>query len=250
MLQECHVQLSGRKVWRLKAPSGCNEECPGKHVVDVLVDEGEMLCVSIDRLRHQTYLPFDPVDNRFSVDIAYDIEAFTNGTVAEGKEKGFLRQMGGMSKMGGAERGENEDGGDFEGGENGEDGEDGEGMMGDEDSILGYEEYAAFNFAGMSVVEQLLEMFDADEDGYLSKAESVNWWGGNAQELDEDEDEMGDGDGEDGGGGADAIEATWHFLDTNGDNKLSKAEIEAFLALSEMDGQEGGGGQGQGQDEL
>uniref|UniRef100_A0A7S2IAB4 Uncharacterized protein n=1 Tax=Haptolina brevifila TaxID=156173 RepID=A0A7S2IAB4_9EUKA len=69
MLSECHLQIAGTKVWRLRAPVECSDTCPGFETF-VRVAPGEMLCLSIDRFRHQTYLA---AGTSMNVDVAYDI---------------------------------------------------------------------------------------------------------------------------------------------------------------------------------
>ena len=73
------VQFSGSKVWRLRPPDECAETaCRGQGSGssglswEVLTRPGEMLCLSIDKLRHLTYLPAGR-ENDLHVDVAFDL---------------------------------------------------------------------------------------------------------------------------------------------------------------------------------
>ena len=71
---ECHLQLSGRKSWRLHAPDWCDEACRGWGPVDVELGPGDLFCVGVDRHYHTTFLPADPAGGgALSVDVAYDV---------------------------------------------------------------------------------------------------------------------------------------------------------------------------------
>ena len=82
MLSECHLQVSGRKIWRLTPPKECvaSGACLAALPLEVLTTPGELLCLNIDRLRHTTVLPPERVDKGdvpMHVDIAYDIMEVT-----------------------------------------------------------------------------------------------------------------------------------------------------------------------------
>lgn len=82
MASECHLQVSGRKGWRLRPPVPCAKAggpCTDGREQFVVVSAGQMLCLSIDRLRHATVLVPEELEEASSrsgalnVDIAYDI---------------------------------------------------------------------------------------------------------------------------------------------------------------------------------
>jgi hypothetical protein len=85
------VQVSGRKGWRLRPPrecAGAGAVCDG-HEQYVLVSPGEMLCLSIDRLRHATVLVPEEQDEERSpdvllnVDVAWDLHLSEEGAAQE-----------------------------------------------------------------------------------------------------------------------------------------------------------------------
>lgn len=98
MLSECHLQVGGRKTWRLRPPIECadSNECVATRKLKVLVAPGEMLCLSIDRLRHTTALHMEggtAEEEVMNVDVAYDIVGILGSepkTPVEGRGKSEL----------------------------------------------------------------------------------------------------------------------------------------------------------------
>ena len=99
---ECHLQISGRKVWRLEAPDWClgggdGGGCDGWGPVDVPLGPRDLFCVGVDRHYHTTFLPVHTVQAHgdcggaplsLSVDVAYDVWGVKDHVTPAGQRDG------------------------------------------------------------------------------------------------------------------------------------------------------------------